>query len=373
MQQETVKFLDLKAQYPLIKDEIMGRFADIIDRTAFVSGTYVQSFEEDFARYCETEHAVAVSNGTNALYVALMALGVSHGDEVIVPANTFIATAEAVSLIGATPVFVDAVEATALIDVTKIEAAITPNTKAIIPVHLYGQCADMDPILAIAKQHGLFVIEDACQAHGARYKGKRAGSMGDCAAFSFYPGKNLGAWGEGGAVTTAQPVLAEKMKYLRDHGSRVKYHHEVIGGNFRMNEMQGAVLGVKLKHLESWNEGRRARAEQYTTALAEMKDISCMQTAEGNIPVWHLFVIRSEKRDALLACLRERDIQVGMHYPTPLHLTQAYEALPYSKGDFPIAEKIQSEIMSLPMYAELPETGVQRVVDTIKAFYAQSV
>jgi dTDP-4-amino-4,6-dideoxygalactose transaminase len=370
MEPNTVKFLDLKAQYPLIKEEILSRINSIVENSAFVCGKQVKEFEDAFASYLGVKHCIAVNNGTSALLLTLMANKIGPSDEVILPVNTFIATAEAVSLVGATPVFVDINEKTYLIDPGKIEGKINKKTKAILPVHLFGQCADMDAIDKIAEKHKLLVIEDACQAHGSLYKGKKAGSLGICAAFSFYPGKNLGAWGEGGAVTTNNDKIAEKIRLIRDHGSKKKYCHEIIGGNFRIDEFQGAVLATKLKHLDAWNEKRRRNAEVYFKAFQSInnlktKGIILPSVEKHNIPNWHLFVIRAKNRDSLIEHLGKNNIQTGIHYPFPLHLTEAYKARGYSKGDFPIAEKVQKEIISLPMYAELPEQHIKTVAAKI--------
>ncbi len=364
-----VNFLDLKAQYPLIRADIETKFRDIIDRSGFVSSKYVAEFEQAFAAYCGVKYCVAVSNGTNALQCALIAAGISRDDEVIIPVNTFIATAEAISLVGAKPVFVDIQSDNSyLIDPQKIRDAITPKTKAIIPVHLYGQSADMDPILSVARQYGLEVIEDACQAHGALYNGKRVGSMGLCGAFSFYPGKNLGAWGEGGAIVTNDESLAEKMRLLRDHGSPKKYSHDIVGGNYRMSEFQGAVLTVKLRHLDDWNEARRKNAGFYCRELSDIRGVTLPYTLLQNQSVWHLFVIRHYARERLMDYLKERGVYTGIHYPTPLHMTSAYADLGFRPGDFPIAESHQRDILSLPMYAELTEDDMMYVVEMIKTF-----
>jgi len=369
--QNTIKFLDLKAQYPLVKEEILSRFNSIIDNSAFVCGKQVKEFEDTFASYIGVKHCIAVNNGTSALILTLMANGIGHGDEVILPVNTFIATAEAVSFVGATPIFVDIQERMQLIDSYKIEEKISKKTKAILPVHLYGQCADMDNINKIAKKHNLLVIEDACQAHGSLYKGRKAGSLEICAAFSFYPGKNLGAWGEGGAVTTNDDIIADRIRLIRDHGSKKKYYHEIIGGNFRIDEFQGAVLATKLKHLESWNEKRRANAETYFKAFKalKIKGIILPYIEKHNVSNWHLFVIRAKGRDLLIEHLGKHNIQTGIHYPFPLHLTEAYKGLGYSEGDFPVAERAQKEIISLPMYAELSEKDIKKIITEIKEYY----
>lgn len=366
-----VKFLDIKAQLPLIQGQIIERFKEIIENTAFVSGKNVKSFEIDFANYIGTNHCIAVSNGTAALQLALWAKGIGRGDEVIMPVNTFIATAEAVTAVGAKPVFVDMNEEVYTIDVNKIEQNINKNTKAIIPVHLYGQCADMDKILALAQKYNLFVVEDACQAHGAEYRGKKAGSLGEASAFSFYPGKNLGAWGEGGAICTNDEVLAEKTRMLRDHGLKTKYIHELVGGNYRMSEFQGSVLSVKLKFLDVWNEQRRHKAKIYLERLAGKKNLILPVIGADNLPVWHLFVVRAIDREEFVNFLKEKGIQTGIHYPFPLHLTAAYQNLGYQKGDFPVAEKVQGEIFSLPMFAELREEDIEYVVEQINIFLSK--
>lgn len=366
-----VKFLDLKAQLPLVREEIGARFREIIDNTSFVGGKNMKIFETDFAKYIGTRHCVAVSNGTTALQLALWAKGIGAGDEVIVPVNTFIATAEAVTAVGAKPVFVDMDEKIYTIDVNKIEQNINKNTKAIIPVHLYGQCAEMDKILELGKKYSLFILEDTCQSHGAEHNGHKAGSMGDASAFSFYPGKNLGAWGEGGAVCTNDDDLAAKIKMLRDHGSKTKYIHELVGGNYRMCEFQGAVLSVKLKFLDAWNESRRRNAAIYFEKLCVNKKVILPFVGAGNLPVWHLFVVRISSRDKMADFLREHGVQTGIHYPFPLHITEAYRNLGYKEGDFPVAERVQKEILSLPMFAELSEEDISYVVEQMNSFLSK--
>lgn len=368
-----VKFLDIQAQYPLIKDEILAKFDDIVETGGFVGnsgGKYIEELETSFANYCEAKQAVVVNNGTSALFMILLALGIGHGDEVIVPANTFIATAEAVSLAGATPVFVDIKPNSYGFDLEQLEANITDKTKAIIPVHLYGICEDMDPILELAAQHNLPVIEDACQAHGASYKGRKAGSMGVAAAFSFYVGKNLGAWGDSGAITTNDTALAEKLKAIRNHGSQQRYRHDIVGGNFRSDEFQNAVLSTKMKHIESWNEGRRKNAQLYTDLLSGNQNLVLQSVDKELTPVWHLFVIRVKEREKFMDYMAENGIHCAIHYPTPLHLTDAYKHLGYKAGDFPRSEAAQSEIVSLPMYAELSEAEIRYVSEKINDFFA---
>nr|NIS76323.1 aminotransferase class I/II-fold pyridoxal phosphate-dependent enzyme [Deltaproteobacteria bacterium] len=324
-----VNFLDLKAQYETIQEEVSEALIEVMQKTAFAGGPFVAKFEDDFAGFCGTGYAAGVGSGTEALWLALLALGIGPGDEVITVPNTFIATAEAISFCGAVPVFVDIDEETHNIDPGLIEAAITPRTKAIIPVHLFGQCADMDSIMGIAKKYGLYVVEDAAQAHGAEYKGKRAGSIGDAGCFSFYPGKNLGGYGEAGAIITNNPEIDEKIRMLRDHGQAKKYDHALIGWNSRMDGFQGAVLGVKLKYLNEWNEARRQNAKLYDEFLSGIDGIITPKEAEYNKHVYHLYAIRAKGRDALMKSLAEKEIFCGIHYPVPVHLQKAYEFLGY--------------------------------------------
>lgn len=360
-----VPFLDLKAQYAGIKHDIDPAMQAVIDSCAFALGPAVERFEKAFADYCGSKHCIAVGNGTSAIELILIAHGIGAGDEVITVANSFFASAEAISLVDAVPVLVDCREDDALIDITKIETAITPKTKAILPVHLYGQCADMDEIKKIAAKHKLLVIEDACQAHGSGYKGKRAGSLGDAAAFSFYPGKNLGAYGEGGAVTTDDDVIAKKIRMLRDHGMAEKYKHAVVGRNERLDGIQGAVLGVKLAHLETWNTARRSHAALYRELLQGNPNITLFKTHDDRVHNYHLFVVRIKNRDAVQAKLKDKGIATGIHYPIPIHLQEAY-AGKWKQGDFPVAETLASEILSLPMFAELTETQVREVAEGLK-------
>ncbi|MDD5054975.1 MAG: DegT/DnrJ/EryC1/StrS family aminotransferase [Candidatus Peribacteraceae bacterium] len=356
-----VPFLDLKAQYRSIKSEIDPAIQAVIDSCAFALGPAVEKFERDFAAYCGTKYCIGVSDGTAALELAMRAYDIGAGEEVITVANSFFASAEAISLAGATPILVDCNEDDALIDVTKIEVAITKKTKAIIPVHLYGQCADMDAINAIAAQHNLIVIEDACQAHGSGYKGKRAGSIGHCGAFSFYPGKNLGAYGEGGGVTTNDESVALKIRMLRDHGMREKYKHSVIGKNDRLDGIQGAVLGTKLPHLEAWNTKRRAHADLYRKLLGNHPKIKLFKTHADRVHNYHLFAIRVPNRDAVQQQLKDKGIATGIHYPIPIHLQEAY-AGKWQKGDFPVAERMADELLSLPMFAEMNTEMVEEVI-----------
>ncbi|MBN2254708.1 MAG: DegT/DnrJ/EryC1/StrS family aminotransferase [Deltaproteobacteria bacterium] len=361
-----VPFLDLTSQYETMKDEIHTAINQVIEKTAFAGGPFVEQFENEFAPFCSCEHAVGVGNGTDALWLPLLALGIGPGDEVITVPSTFIATAEAISFCGATPVFIDIEERTYNMNPDLLEAAITPKTKAIIPVHLFGQPADMDPIMEIARKHNLYVVEDACQAHGSEYKGKKAGSMGDAAAFSFYPGKNLGAYGEGGATVTNNAELAKTMKMFRDHGQSQKYYHGMIGWNARLDGIQGSILSAKLRHLDAWNDARRNHAHLYTKLFFETEGIITPHEADYAKHVFHIYAIRVKNRDRLISTLAERDIFCGIHYPVPVHLQQAYGMLGYKKGSFPIAEKCAEEFVSLPMFAELTDEQVAYVAKNVK-------
>jgi dTDP-4-amino-4,6-dideoxygalactose transaminase len=362
-----VPFLDLKMQYQSIKNEIHTALQQVMENTAFAGGPFVVKFEEEFAAFCGTEYAVGVGSGTDALWLSLLALGISQGDEVITVPDTFIATAEAISFCGAKPVFIDVEESTYNMNPSLLEAAITPKTKAIIPVHLFGQTADMDPVMEVARKHGLSVIEDACQAHGAEYKGKKAGSTADTGCFSFYPGKNLGAYGEAGAVVTNSEELADKIRRLRDHGQAKKYYHNIIGWNARMDGFQGAVLSVKLRHLEAWNEARRQNASHYNDALSNLSGVILPRETEYARHVYHIYAIRVQNRDYLIDALAKEDIGCGIHYPIPLHLQDAYHSLGYKKGDFPVAEKSANEFVSLPMFPELTREQIEYVAQEIKS------
>lgn len=364
-----VPFTDLAQQHKSLYDELVNVFTTSISHAAFIGGDNVTAFEKDFANYCGTDYCIGVSSGTDALRFALIACGIKHGDEVITVPNTFIATTEAISQAGAKPVFIDVDPMTSNISTKNIEKYITENTKAIVPVHLYGQPADMDPILAIAKRYGLKVIEDACQAHGAKYKGQRAGSLGDAGCFSFYPGKNLGACGEGGAVTTNDPELAKKIRLLRNHGQSQKYIHEIEGYNGRLDAIQAGILRIKLQRLEKWNAGRRQAAQWYTELLAGTPQITTPTVAEYAESVFHLYVVHADQRDALLAYLARQGITCGLHYPKPLHLQQAYAALGYAPGDFPVSERLASRLLSLPLFPELTRQQAEYVTEQIKTFY----
>jgi dTDP-4-amino-4,6-dideoxygalactose transaminase len=362
-----IPFVDLTAQYRTIAAEINETTSRVIQEADFILGREVRLFEEEFAAFCEARYAVGLDSGTSALELALRAYDIGPGDEVITAANSFIASALAISHAGATPVLVDVDPFTYTIDVTGIERAITSRTKAILPVHLYGHPAHMDPIRQLAEQRGLIVIEDACQAHGARYKGRRAGSLGHAAAFSFYPGKNLGAYGDGGMVVTNDADIAKRLEMLRNYGQKEKYHHLSQGFNRRLDTLQAAVLRVKLKYLEKWNAARRWQAELYHRLLAGT-EIVLPSEAVGAQSVWHLYVIRSEHRDALKEHLASRGIAAGIHYPVPIHLQPAYKNLGYKRGDFPVTEQYAQRILSLPMYAELTPELIDCVAESILSF-----
>jgi dTDP-4-amino-4,6-dideoxygalactose transaminase len=349
----TVPFLDLKAQYELIKDEIATTIQEVLNSFAFAGGPFVEKFEKEFAAFCQCEYAVGVGSGTEALWVALLSLGVGPGDEVITVPNTFIATAEAISFCGAKPVFVDVDDRTYTMNPERIKIAITPQTKAIIPVHIFGQMADMDPIIEVARRNDLFVIEDACQAHGAEYKGRRAGSIADASCFSFYPGKNLGAYGEAGAITTNNAELAKKMFMFRDHGQSKKYYHNMIGWNARMDGFQGAVLNVKLKHLPAWNEARRKNAIIYNELLSGLNGLIVPYEANYATHVYHVYAVRVQNRDKVMAALTENGISCGIHYPVPIHLQEAYLNSGFKKNGLKVSERVAPELLSLPMFPEL--------------------
>ncbi len=366
-----VNFLDLKAQYATIKDEIDEAIRRVIEKTAFAAGPFVKEFEEAFAAAHKANFCVGVNSGTSALHAAMMALGIGPGDEVIVPANTFFATPEAVSLAGAVPVFVDCEDKFYNIDPQKVEAAITSKTKAIIPVHLYGQPAQLNEIMEIAQRHSLNVVEDCAQAHIAQYKGKPVGTAGIMGCFSFYPGKNLGAYGEGGAVVTNDEALYKKLMALRDHGSSKKYYHDFIGHNYRMEGFQGAILGVKLKHLEKWVDARRKNAELYREYLKDVKEIVLPEEMDDVKHVYHLFVIRAPRREELQTFLGDSQIYTGIHYPIPCHLQKAYEGTNPGTGSCPVSERYAGEIVSLPMFAELTEEEIAQVAKKIAEFYGE--
>jgi len=363
-----VPFLDLKAQGASIRGEVEEAIGQVLDSCAFAGGKFVENFENAFGLFCGSEHAVAVGSGTEALWLTLLALDIGPGDEVITVPNSFIATAEAISLCGAKPVFVDIEEQSYTMDPELIEEAVTPRTRAIIPVHLFGQPADMDPIMAVAARYGLHVIEDACQAHGATYKGRPAGSLGDAACFSFYPGKNLGAAGEGGAIVTSNGNLAEELRILRDHGQPLKYHHTRIGWNGRMDGLQGAILAVKLKHLPSWNESRRNNADIYNSLLEGQADIILPREMPYSNHVYHIYPVRVSRREELMRELNSNGIDCAVHYPVPIHLQKAYSFMGLGKGSFPRSERCSSEFVSLPMFPELSGDQIRHVANITSRF-----
>jgi dTDP-4-amino-4,6-dideoxygalactose transaminase len=363
-----IPFVDLKHQYHEIKAELQEAIDGVLEKGIFVGGEEVEWFEEAFAQYCGVRFAVGVGSGTEALHLALLACGVGSGHEVITVPNTFVATTEAISLTGARPVFVDIDPETYTMDTGQIESAITERTKAVIPVHLYGQPADMVPILAIAERHKLLVVEDAAQAHGALYKGKKTGGFGTVACFSFYPTKNLGAYGEGGAVVTDHEEIAQRVMMLRDHGSRQKYSHEIEGLNSRLDTLQAAILRVKLRHLEQWNEQRQERAALYDALLQDAKGVVRPMVRQGCTHVYHLYVIRCTERDRLREYLGNTGIVTGIHYPVPVYQQPAYDYLGISEGTYPVTERVAAEILSLPMYPELRRVDVEHVAEAIKGF-----
>ncbi|MFQ3581504.1 MAG: DegT/DnrJ/EryC1/StrS family aminotransferase [Chloracidobacterium sp.] len=364
-----IPFVDLQAQYQALKTELDAAVLRVMGQCNFILGKEVADFEQAFAEYVGAPYAVGVASGLDALKLVLEALGIGSGDEVIVPAHTFIASALAVSAVGARPVLVDVDEASFNLDPALIEAAITPRTKAIMPVHLYGQPADLSPLLDIAQRHGLRVVEDASQAHGARYQGRRVGGFGDAGCFSFYPGKNLGAYGDAGGLVTNDAGLAERVRYLRNYGQEVKYKHVVKGYNLRLDTMQAAILSVKLRHLDDWNARRAAHAAAYTHALEGVGDLRLPRVVTGD-HVFHLYVIRTKHRDALQAHLTERGVATVIHYPVPIHLQAAYADLGYRRGSFPVTERLADEILSLPIYAELTAEQQAHVINAVKSFFA---
>lgn len=350
----TVPFLDLKPQYWELQAELDAAHRRVMEAGWYVLGPEVEAFELEFAAYCGSRHCVGVGNGLEALHLVLRAWGIGPGDEVIVPSNTYIATWLAVTYAGATPIPVEPDPATCNIDPSRIAAAITPRTRAVLPVHLYGQPADMDPILELARRHGLKVLEDAAQGHGARYKGRRAGSLGDAAGFSFYPGKNLGAYGDGGAVTTDDPDLANQLRILRNYGSQQKYYNEVPGYNSRLDELQAAFLRVKLARLDGWNASRRQVADWYLKALPEvLPTVALPQIPAWAESCWHLFVVQAADRDNLQRTLQSKGVGTLIHYPVPPHLQQAYAGMNLRAGDFPLAERMAQQVLSLPMWPQL--------------------
>jgi dTDP-4-amino-4,6-dideoxygalactose transaminase len=371
MEKIMIPFVDLKAQYASIKTEVNAAIQGVLDSCQFTLGSEVAAFEQEFAAYCRSSHGIGVNTGTSALHLSLLAAKIGPGDEVITVPFTFVATVSAICYTGAKPVFVDIDPRSFTIDVAAVEAAITERTKAIIPVHLYGQPADMDPLLEIAKRRGLVVIEDACQAHGAEYKGRRAGSMGDLGCFSFYPGKNLGAYGEGGMVVTGNAEYARTIRMLRDWGAERKYQHVLKGYNYRLEGIQGAVLRVKLRHLEAWTEARRAAAARYDRLLAGSGVVTPLAMAYAR-HVYHVYAIRSGQREAWQEALNAQGIQTGIHYPIPVHLLPAFSDLGYRAGQFPHSERAANEVLSLPMFPELTDAQAEEVVRALRELAAGS-
>ncbi len=367
----TVPFVDLKVQYRMLEAELNMAIQQVLLKTNFILGNEIAEFEEAFANFIQVKYAVGVSNGIDALRLALMVLDIGPGDEVILPANTFIATALAVSAVGAKPVLVDCDRVTYNLDVSQIEPALTPRTRAIMPVHLTGQAADMDAIMAIVNRHNLPVIEDAAQAHGTLYQGRPCGSMGVMGCFSFYPGKNLGAYGDGGLVSTNNPTLAERLRCLRHYGQKAKYEHVEKGLNARLDTLQAAILKVKLPHLAAWNAARAAHAEKYSQLLTGVGDLVLPYQAPYSTHIYHLFIIQTDRRTALQAHLEAAGIQTGIHYPKPIHLQEAYADLGYQRGDFPQSERLSDRILSLPMFPELTDAQINYVADQIKLFFNQ--
>jgi dTDP-4-amino-4,6-dideoxygalactose transaminase len=368
----SVPFVDLKQQYQAIKSEISEAINRVLDNSVFVLGREVSEFEEQFAAYTGARHCIAVNSGTAAIQLAVQASEIGPGDEVIVPANSFFASAEGVSTAGATPVFIDVEHDSYNLDATRLDALIGPHTKALMPVHLYGQSADLDPIFEVARSRGLLVIEDAAQAHGAKYKGKHVGALGHVGCFSFYPGKNLGAYGEGGAIVTNDDEVARRARLLRDHGSDRKYHHEMVGYNFRLEALQGAVLKVKLRYLDQWNELRRQHAAAYNQLLRG-SGLLLPQEMEYAHHVYHLYVVQTDVRDELQQALAADNIQTGIHYPIPIHLQPAYVSHGHKPGDFPMTESQAQRVLSLPMFPELARTQIEAVAAAVSKFSARTV
>ncbi|HYI93667.1 MAG TPA: DegT/DnrJ/EryC1/StrS family aminotransferase [Bryobacteraceae bacterium] len=362
-----VPLMDLKQQYAAIKHEILPAIQEVLESSQFVLGKEVVAFEEDFSDFCGVQHGVAVNTGTSALHLALLAAGVGPGDEVVTVPCTFVATVAAIVYTGATPVFVDVDPVTYTMDATKVEAAITTKTKVILPVHLYGNPADMDLILEIARRHNLVVVEDSAQAHAAEYHGRRCGSIGDMGCFSFYPGKNLGAYGEGGLVTTNNPDFAKKIRMLRDWGAEKKYEHVLKGFNYRMEGIQGAILRVKLRYLQQWTEARRAHAAAYRKVLA-YSGLTLPTETSGSKHVYHVYAVLTDKRSEIAGSLNSQGVQTGIHYPYPIHLLPAHADLGYQAGDFPISERIASEELSLPMFPEMTDAHIQAVGQAVTEF-----
>jgi len=364
-----IPYLDLAAQMRPIRSEIEAALGRVLDHCSFCLGPEVRDFEQAFAAFCGVGHAVGFNSGTSALHVALRLLDIGPGDEVITTPYTFIATSWAIHYVGARPVYVDIDDETFTLDPAAVERAVTPRTRAVLPVHLYGHPCDWDPLEAVCRRHGLPLVEDAAQAHGARYRGRSVGSLARMACFSFYPGKNLGAYGEGGALVTEDEALDRRARALREHGSTVRYYHDEVGYNYRMEGFQGAVLGVKLRHLDAWNEGRRRVAAQYQERLAGTP-LRLPVEREWARSAWHLYVVRHPERDALKAHLESRRIGCALHYPLPLHLQPCFRSLGYRAGDFPVAERAARECLSLPVYAELTTAQIDRITAAIRDYFA---
>ena len=367
---EPVPYLDLRAQLKPLRAELDAAIARTLDNCSFCLGPDVAQFEKDFAAFCGAQHALGFNSGTSALHVAMLLLGVGPGDEVITTPYTFIATSWAISYCGAKPVYVDIDDATFNINPKLIEKAITPRTKVVMPVHLYGQPFDVDAVLEICRTHKLPLVEDSAQSHGAKYKGKTIGTFGEMSGFSFYPGKNLGACGEGGALVTNNSEFARRAKSLREHGSSVRYYHDEVGFNYRMEGIQGAVLGVKLPHLKKWTRERQRVARRYAELLKETP-LQLPQEASFAESVWHLYVVRHPRRDELKAHLDANGVGCALHYPLPLHLQKCYASLGHKPGDFPVAEKAARECLSLPIYPELTDAQIQRVAEVVRGFFSK--
>jgi dTDP-3-amino-3,4,6-trideoxy-alpha-D-glucose transaminase len=363
-----VPFIRLDSADAELTAEIFAAIERIAASAAFTLGDELETFENEFAAWCETDHAIGVSSGTNALELALRGLGIGPGDEVIVPSNSFIATAEAVTSTGATPVLVDVDEDTALITAEIVAAALTERTRCVIPVHLYGRPVEMEPLLELCRAHDLRLVEDTCQAHGARYKGQRVGSFGDAGCFSFYPTKNLGGWGDGGAVITSNPELAERLRLMRSHGEGTRHHHEMPAGTYRLHSLQAAILSVKLRRLDDWNENRRQAANALRQALSDAAVTAPAPVAADSDHVYHLFVVRTPDRDALRAHLTEQGVASAIHYPTPIHLQPAYSGLPPHQGDLPISERLATESCSLPIFPSITDEEISRIAKAVGSF-----
>lgn len=363
-----IPFVSLVPMHNELKGALIETFEHVLDRSIYIMGNEHDKFQKSFADYCGVPYAIGCGTGLDALHLILKALGIGHGDEVIIPSNTFVATALAVSYTGATPVLVEPEIDTYTIDPMLIEEKITAKTRAIIPVHLYGRCADMDTIITIAKRHGLEVIEDAAQAHGAIYKGKKAGALGDAAGFSFYPGKNLGALGDAGIVTTGNDKIAEKVTMLRNYGSKEKYHHELLGNNSRLDELQAALLEIKLPYLSKWNKERNRIAERYINEINNPKIVLPVSERDGNYQVWHIFPIRCKNRNSFQSYLELNGIGTNIHYPIPIHLQRCYTDLNLKRGDLPIAEEISDTVLSLPMYYGLQDNEIDYIIDIINKY-----